>query len=204
MNTHGIPRISKTLTAIRRLSPVFHTTDALRAGVHPKSLYRLRDTGRIERLDRGLYRLADLPAMSNADLITVALKVPRGVICLVSALYYHELTTQIPHMVYCAVRRPGYHPRVSTPPVQFFSLSAATFDAGIEEYSMDGTKVRIYSIEKTLADCFKFRNRIGLEVAVEALRLYRERRKSRIDDLVRFATVCRVERVMRPYLEAIL
>jgi len=194
----------RAVTTIRQLSPVFRTADALKAGIHPETLYGLRDAGRIERLERGLYRLADLPGIGNLDLVTVAMKVPHGVICLISALSFHELTTQIPHRVDCAVQRAAYRPRITAPPVHYASFSDREFAAGIEDHDMDGVKVRIYSAEKTLADCFKFRNQLGQDVVIEALRTYRTRRRPRVDDLLRFADVCRVGKIMRPYLEAIL
>jgi predicted transcriptional regulator of viral defense system len=196
--------LDRAITTIRTLGSVFRTADALKAGIHPETLYGLRDAGQIERLERGLYRLADLPGIGSPDLVTVAMKVPHGVICLISALSYHELTTQIPHRVDCAVRRAAYRPRITAPPVHYVSFCDQEYSAGIEEHDMDGVKVRIYGAEKTLADCFKFRNQLGQDVVIEALRTYRARRRPRIDDLLRFAEACRVRQVMRPYLEAIL
>lgn len=180
------------------------TKDAIAAGVHPRVLYALRDSGVLERLSRGLYRLADAPPLANPDLVTVALRVPESVICLVSALAFHRLTTQIPHEVYIALLRGSEPPRIEHPPIRNFWFTRAAFEAGIERHELDGYPVRIYSPEKTLADCFKYRNKLGLDTVVEALRLYKENRRANVQALTHFAEICRVMKVMRPYLEAIL
>jgi predicted transcriptional regulator of viral defense system len=179
------------------------TREVLRAGVHPRTLYAMQSSGELERLARGLYRLAGLPPLSDPDLATVAKCVPQGVICLISALAYHELTTQIPHEVHLALPRTARHPTLKFPPLRVFRFSRQAFEAGIETHTIDGLPVRIYSPEKTLADCFKFRNKIGLDVAIEALRAYRGRRRRRLQEVLRCARLCRVENVIRPFLEAI-
>jgi predicted transcriptional regulator of viral defense system len=188
----------------RRRGGILSTGEALRKGVHPRTLYAMRDAGVLVRLSRGLYRLADLPPLGNPDLVSVALKVSSGVVCLISALAYHELTTQIPHEVHVAIARGAEPPRLDHPPLRVFWFSGKAFTEGMESREVDGVPVRIYSPEKTLADCFKYRNKIGLDVAIEALRLYRDRRHVKVGELMRLARVCRVERVMRPYLEAAL
>lgn len=188
----------------RRHGGVLRTRDALRLGVHPRTLYRMRETGDLEQLSRGLYRLRGLPRLSSPDLVPVALKVPQGVICLISALAFHDLTTQVPHQVYLALPRGAEPPRISFPPLRVFWFTEPAFTEGIEVHKIDGVPVRVYSPEKTIADCFKYRNKIGLDVALEALKLYRGRQKSRVDELLRYAAICRVEKIMRPYLEALL
>jgi len=188
----------------RRHGGVLRTSEAIRLGIHPRTLYAMRDGGMLECLSRGLYRLADLPSLGNPDLVAVALKVPGGVICLISALAYHELTTQIPHEVHLALPRGAEPPRLEHPPLRVFWFTGEAFTAGVDTHQLDGIPVRIYSVEKTLADCFKYRNKIGLDTAVEALKLYRSRGRLRVNELIQFARICRVEKVMRPYLEAIL
>jgi len=178
------------------------TREALVEGIHPRTLYRLRDAGEIEALARGVYRLTDMPPLTNPDLATVAKRVPKGAICLISALAFHELTTQIPHIVHLAVSRNTRPPRLKYPPIQVYRFSREAFEAGIEEHSIDDVDIRVYSAEKTLADCFKYRNKIGLDVAVEALRTYRNQRGSRLQQVLEYARICRVESVIRPYLEA--
>jgi len=198
----------RTREAVRRLcrehGGIIRTAQAIRAGIHPRSLYALRDVGFLERLERGLYRLAELPEIGQPDLVTVALKVPSGVVCLISALAFHELTTQIPHEVSIALPRHTEPPRLRFPPIRVYWFAAKAIDAGVETHKLDGVSVRIFGAEKTLADCFKYRNKIGLETAVEALRFYSERRRLNVDALMRYAAIDRVKNVMRPYLEAVL
>lgn len=160
--------------------------------------------GVLEQVSRGVYRLADSPPLGNPDLVTVATRIPAGVICLISALSFHELTTQIPHEVHVALATGAEEPRVDFPPIRAYRFDGQSYSEGVEVHDLDGVGVRIYCAEKTLADCFKFRNRIGLDIAVEALRSYRERKTLRRDELVRYASICRMRKVMQPYLEAIL
>lgn len=188
----------------RRHGGVPRTMQAVRSGVHPRTLYAMRDNGSLERLSRGLYRLADLPPLGAPDLVTVAKLVPAGVLCLISSLSLHELTTEIPHEVYVAIARGAETPRLEHPPLRVFRFSGAALCEGVETHDMDGCEVRVYSAAKTVADCFKFRNKLGLEIALEGLKRYLASRKSSVDDLMHFARVCRVETVMRPYVEAIL
>ncbi|MCX5844611.1 MAG: type IV toxin-antitoxin system AbiEi family antitoxin domain-containing protein [Deltaproteobacteria bacterium] len=183
---------------------ILRTSVALKAGIHPRTLYAMRDSGILEQLARGLYRLSDMSPMSNPDLQSVAMKIPSGVICLISALAYHELTTQIPHVIYLALPRKARQPKLTYPPTQIFRFTGRSFSEGIETEKIDGISVRIYCPEKTIADCFKYRNKIGLETAIEALRTYRRRKIIKANELMQYARICRVEKVMRPYLEAIL
>ena len=194
---------ARALVLFRAAPGGLRTTEALRRGVHPRTLYALRDRGLIEPLARGLYRLADLPPLGEPDLVAVARKVPRGVVCLVSALAHHELTTQIPHAVHVALERESERPRLEYPLVEVYWYSAAAFRAGIEEVELDRVPVRIYDAEKTVADCFKYRGRIGNDVALEALRLWAARRGRSVDRLLAYARVDRVERIIRPYLEVL-
>lgn len=197
-------RFEKAKNIFRQHGGVLKMSEAVQAGIHRKMLYAMRDAGIIEKLDRGLYRLADLPPLGNPDLVSVAMKVPTGVICLISALSFHEITTQIPHEVYIALRRGTESPRLEHPPVRVFRFTGEAFTEGIETPKVDGIQIRIYNPEKTLADCFKYRNKIGLDIAVEALKLYRERKRVKVNEVMRYARICRVEKVMRPYLEALL
>ena len=194
----------KAIRVFRRHGGVLRTSEAIRHGIHPRTLYAMRDAGVLERLSRGLYRLADLPPLSNPDLVAVARRAPTGVICLISALAYHELTTQIPHEVYVALPRGAEPPRLDHPPVRIFWFTGEAFAEGIDTYEVDGVSVRIYGAEKTLADCFKYRNKIGLDTTVEALKRFVTSRRVNVDELMAYARICRVEKVMRPYLEALL
>ena len=197
-------RFKKAKNIFRRHGGVLRMSEALYAGIHRRMLYSMLEAGVIEQLSRGLYRLTDLPPLGNPDLVSVSLKIPNGVICLISALAYHEITTQVPHEVYVALERGTEAPRLNHPPLRVFWFSGEAFTVGIEKHKIDGVPVRIYSAEKTIADCFKYRNKIGLDTAIEALKLYRKRKRFKTDDLMKFARVCRVEKIMRPYLEALL
>ena len=197
-------RFDRAAAVFRRHGGILRTSQVLQAGIHPSTLYAMRDDGTLEAVSRGVYRLADSEPLGNPDLVTVATRVQGGIICLISALAFHELTTQIPHEVHVALKRGAEMPRLDYPPIRVYWISNKAYCAGVETHGLDGVSVRIYSPEKTLADCFKFRNKIGLDTAVEAVRFYRERRNVKVDALMRYAEICRVEKVMRPYLEALL
>jgi len=197
-------RFDKAIAVFKLNGGILRTSQALQAGIHPSTLYTMRDVGTLEVVSRGVFRLADSEPLGNPDLVTVATRVPSGVICLISALAFHQITTQIPHEVHVALQRGAELPRLGHPPIKIYWFKEQAFTAGVDTHKLDGVDIRIYSLEKTLADCFKFRNKIGLDTAVEAVRFYRERRSVNVDALMRYAAICRVEKVMRPYLEAIL
>ena len=182
---------------------MLRTGQALQLGIHPRTLYALREEGQVVPGTRGLYRLADAPELSDPDLATVAAKIPTAVVCLLSSLTYHNLTTQIPHQVYIALPRHASYPRLEHPPLRIFQFSRASYEAGIETSRVEGVDLKVYCPAKTVVDCFKFRNQIGLDVALEALRDAWRHKKVTMDDLWRFAQVCRVTNVMRPYLESV-
>lgn len=192
------------LNLFRQHGGILRTAEALRLGIHPRTLYAMRDSGMLEQLSRGLYRLADLPPLSNPDLVTVALKIPKAVICLVSALAFYELTTQIPQALDVALRNRAERPRLGYPPLRVFWFSGPAWSEGVETHQIDDITVRMYCPEKSIADSFKYRRKIGLDIALEALRLYRQRDPVDVSKLLNYARICRVERVMRPYLEALL
>jgi predicted transcriptional regulator of viral defense system len=194
----------RALSIFRANGGVLKTQRAMKLGIHPRTLYALRDDQFLEQLDRGLYRVADGKPLDSPDFVTVALKVPKGVICLISALAFHRMTAQVPHAVYLAIEANDQAPALRYPPLRLFWYSKAVFEDGVTNVGMDGIKVRIYSAERTLADCFKYRNKIGTDVCVEALNLYRRRGRMKLERLEHYAKLCRVERVMRPYMEAIL
>ena len=166
-------------------------------------LTRLIEGGLLERVSRGLYRLPSHPGSEHEGLATVAAKVPQAVFCLLTALQFHEPTTQLPRQVWIAMPRGSHVPRLDYPPIKMVQMTGAVYTAGIEEHLRDGVTLRVYSAAKTVADCFKHRNKIGLDVALEALKDARAKRMASADDLWRYAKVCRVANVMRPYLEAI-
>lgn len=197
--------ITKAREVFTEHGGMLRTSKALRLGIHPRTLYALRDSGEIEQVGRGLYRLSTAPALSSPDLVPIAIRIPRAVVCLISALAHHGLTTQIPHTIDIALPSHANVPKVSGVPLRIFWYPEPSFHAGVEVVAIDDVSVRIYSAEKTIVDCFKYRNKIGLDVAIEALRAYRDRtQKPNRAGLTKFAQINRVQKIMRPYLEAIL
>lgn len=180
------------------------TVEALQAGIHPRTLYALRDCGEIEQVARGLFRLTEIPAPGEPDLLTITKKVPQAVFCLLTALAFHNLTTQVPHAIEIALPRTARIPRLDHPPIKVFRFSAESLTAGVETHILDGASIRVYSREKTLADIFKYRNKVGLDVTLEALRAYRSQPKRDFQAVLKYARICRVEKIIRPYLEAIV
>ncbi|MGM0577600.1 MAG: type IV toxin-antitoxin system AbiEi family antitoxin domain-containing protein [Myxococcota bacterium] len=194
---------SRAVEAFRTHGGILRTKDVLKLGVHPRTLYRLRDEGVIERVSRGVYRLAAMPDLAHPDLVTVALRVPRAVVCLVSALAYHDATNEVPHEVQIALPRSTKTPRIDHPPVRVFWFSGPALSEGVEIVKVDGVEVRIYDLPKTVVDCFRFRNKVGLDVAVDALDQAVRRKGVRPADVLRYARLCRIESVILPYVEAI-
>ena len=200
----GKEKHKKNIAVMHKLGGLVRTKEAICAGIHPRSLYEMLADSVIEKLSRGLYRLVELPPLGNPDIVSVSKRVPNGVICLISALAFYEITTQIPHEVYLAVSRNAIVPKIDYPPIRVFRFSGASYAEGIEVKKVDGVPVRIYNPPKTVADCFKYRNKIGIEIAVEALKRYRQTKHFSVDTMLYFARTCRVENVMRPYLAALL
>ena len=167
------------------------------------ALTRLTAAGLLEKIGRGLYRLPSAQGSEHEGLVTIAAKVPQAVFCLLTALQFHELTTQLPRQVWIAMPRGSHVPRIDYPPIKMVQFTGEAYSEGIETVERDGTQLRVYGVAKTVADCFKHRNKIGLDVALEALKDARARNKASMDEIWRYAKVCRVANVMRPYLESI-
>lgn len=189
-------------TLFRQHGGQLRLSEALARGLSRHQFYRLRDEGLIEPLSRGLYRLVDLPPIENPDLVATVSRFPHAVLCLISALDWHGITTQIPHQVHLAVERNARLPILDYPPVAGYRFSGQAFSEGIEQVEVDGITLQVYNPEKTLADCFKFRNRIGMDVVLEALELYRTRKAFLPGKIMEYANICRVAKVMAPYVEA--
>lgn len=182
---------------------MLRTADAINLGIHPRILYQLRDAGVIQPLTRGLFRLEKMPDLSRESLVVVAKKAPRGVICLISALDFHDITDQIPNQVFFALPKDVNPPRLNYPPLRIFHFSTACYQAGIQDHVLDGVAVKIYGPEKTVVDCFKFRNQIGLDVAIDALKQCIQKYHSKPANFMEFARICRVDNIIKPYLEAL-
>ncbi len=188
----------------RENNGILRTGKAKQLGINEPTLIQMCNEGLLVKESRGLYRLADLPPLSNPDLVQVAIRVPSSVICLISALNIYQLTTQIPYKIYIALPREVKAPRIEYPPLDIVYLSKKPYSAGIEEHILDGIIVRVYSREKTIADCFKFRNKIGLDIALEALKDYLRQPNRDIQEILGYASINRVEKILRPYLQAAL
>ncbi len=199
--THYAPTARAALTIFRQHRGLLRASEALQLGIHPRTLYALRDAGAIEQFGRGLYRLADLPPLSNPDLVIVATRYPQAVICLISALAFHGLTMQVPHQVDVAIQAQAATPTLGQPPLRVFRFSGPAWTEGVSTHRIDGVSVRIYDPAKSIADVFKYRNKIGLDVALEVLKEYRARRDFDRERLLKYAAICRVKQVIRPYLE---
>lgn len=178
--------------------------EAIKLGVPEYIIYDMTKNGDLVKEARGLYRLAESEPIGNPDFVQVSLLVPKGVVSLISALYFYKLTTQIPHQIYITLPRGTDQPKIEYPPLKVFFRSAKQYRAGIEEHTLDGVAVKIYSKEKTVTDCFKYRRQIGKDVAIEALKDYMHHSSPDINLLIEYAKINRVEKILRPYIETLL
>ena len=192
------------LRPVLRKAALIRTRDLARLGVPRTALQVPLADGRISHLSRGIYAVAGHAVTEHHGLAQAAVRVPHGVICLLSALVFHELTTQSPHEVWIAINRKARHPVNGNPPLHVVRFGGKALTAGVVEHKIDGIGVRIPSPAKTVADCFKYRNKIGIAIAVEALREGWAKRRFTIDELLAMAQVCRVHNVLRPYLESLV
>jgi len=202
----NMPSMSDLATRVLelvRVTGILRPRDLDPLGIPRVYLGRLQKAGRLERIGRGLYVLPSAEVTENRTLAETAKLVPNGIICLLSALRFHELTTQAPFEVWVAIGEKAWRPRLEYPRLRVVRFSKAALSEGVEEHQLEGVPVRLFGVAKTVADCFKYRNKIWLDVAIEALRECRRQRRCSMDDLWHFAQVCRVQNVMRPYLEAL-
>jgi predicted transcriptional regulator of viral defense system len=187
---------------IARKKRLFRLSEAKQAGIHPEAVRRLTSRGQLVRIGRGLYAPHSLEPTEHHTLAEVAKRVPKGIVCLLTALRFHGLGTQNPRDVWLAVDRRAGIPKIDFTPVRIIRMSGDALSTGIEEHDIDGVQVRITSPARTAVDCFKFRNKIGIDVAVEALKDYRRVRKGSVDELWRQADRLRMSKVIRPYWDA--
>ncbi len=183
---------------------VLRPRDLARADLPSDYLWRLYRKEKLERVGRGLYALPGADLTEHHTLAEAALRVPHGVVCLLSALRFYDLTTQAPYEVWMAIDVKARHPKEKIIPLRIVRFSGEALTAGVEEHDIEGMSVKVYNPAKTVADCFKYRNKIGLDVALEALRDCWRKRLTTADDLWHYAEVCRVARVMRPYMESLV
>ena len=197
------PSHTDRLLRLARRKSLLRPSDLAELGIPRVYLTRLTAGGQLAKAGRGLYRLAETTLSENESLAIVAARVPQAVFCLLSALQFHALTTQLPRQVWIALPQGSHVPRIDYPPVKLIQYTGDAFTRGIETHRIDRVDLRVYSAAKTVADCFKHRNKIGLDVALEALKDARSKKKVSADALWRYAKICRVANVMRPYLEAV-
>ncbi len=191
------------LLALARERGILRTRELAELGIARTYLQRLQRAGYLERVSRGLYVARGWDPSEHHTLAQVGKRVPQGVICLLSALRFHELGTQQPFEVWLAIPVKGWRPHAPDLPLHIVRFSGAAYSEGVEEHELESVPVRVYGPAKTIADCFKYRNKIGLDVALEALRDGWRRRRVTMDELWRYARVCRMTNVMRPYLESL-
>jgi predicted transcriptional regulator of viral defense system len=197
-------KIKEAVQLFEKNSGVLRTSQATSAGVQPRTLYWMRDNGVIDRLSRGVFHLRSFPLPSNPDATAVMKRIPKAVLCLVSALEYFEIGTQIPSAVHIALPKGMKTPKVDSPRIKVFRMGYTSLTEGVEYINVSGTDIAVFNPAKTVADCFKFRNRIGLDIAVEALQEVIKKGKASPSEIMRYAKVNRVDSVIRPYLVALL
>jgi len=203
-NMPDMDNVAERLINLTRSQGLIRPCDLIPMGISRVSLTRAVRRGQLERVGRGLYGLPGREVSAHGSLAEVARRVPKGVVCLLSALRFHGLTTQAPFEVWLAIENKSLAPKLDYPPLRIVRFSGAALTEGVEEHVVDGVTVRVTGVAKTVADCFKYRNKIGLDVAMEALREAWHEKRMTSDDIWRYAKVCRVANVMRPYLESLV
>lgn len=193
---------SQQILTIVKKKGMLRPRDLDQYGIPRVYLSRLCERGLLQRVDRGLYVLPGVEVTEHHTLAEACKRIPNGVLCLLSALRFHQLTTQAPFEIWMALKGTTWQPRIDRPKIRFVRFSGSAFETGIEQHTIEGVSVKVYNPAKTVADCFKYRNKIGMDVALEALRECRRERKCTNDELWEYAKVCRVAKVMRPYMEA--
>lgn len=196
-------KIEEAIRIFKEHNGIMRTSEALDAGIYRRTLYFMRDEGYLTMLQRGVYQLSEKEPLGYPDLVIVAQKIPNAVICLISALDIHELTDQIPHQVHIALPRTSRDPVMNYPPIKVYRFSEETLKAGVDIQNIDGVDIKVFNPVKTIADCFKFRNQIGKDVAIEALKEGIKTKKATYQEILKYAELCKVKNVIQPYLEAI-
>lgn len=204
MQQHGdMENSSQSILYLARQRGLIRPRDLNESGLPSVALTRLVRQGLLTRVGRGLYALPDRSVSEHGSLAEIASKHPQAIVCLLSALRVHDLTTQSPFEVWLAIPNKARAPKMDYPPLRIVRFSGAALTDGIEEHQIDGVTVRVTNVARTVADCFKFRNKIGLDVAMEALNEAWRARRVSMDELWHYASVCRVANVMRPYMESL-
>lgn len=195
---------AKLIKFLRKKGGMASYSELSKAGFNKTLLKTSLKNNRVNRVDRGLYRLSENMSFSNPDLVAISIKIPRGVICLLSALAFHEATNEIPKYVDVAIPRGTHENRIKYPPIRFYRFGPKVWEAGIENREIDDHKIKIYCLAKTVVDCFKFRNRIGVNVAREALKVAITEKHIEPKEIMQYAKICRVDKIIKPMLETML
>jgi len=198
------PRTQELMSFFQSHGGVARFSAILKAGFHPDSLSALEKEGKVEKIARGLYRITNYTPGSHPDLVVASLQAPKGVICLLSALSFHEATNEIPKYVDIAIPQGTHANRIKYPPVKFYRFAPKAWKIGIEKHEVENHQVKIYSLAKTIADCFKFRNRIGVDIARDALKFAIAEKDIKPKEIMEYAKICRVDSIIKPILEAMI
>lgn len=198
------PRTQELINFFKSHGGVVRFADILKAGFHPDLLIAIEKARKVEKIARGLYRITNYSPGSHPDFVIASLQAPKGVICLISALSFHEATSEIPRYVDIAIPQGTHANRIKYPPVKFYRFAPKTWKAGVEEHEIEGYKIMIYNLAKTIVDCFKFRNRIGVAIARDALKVAVTEKKIKPKEVMKYAKICRVSSIIKPILEAMI
>ena len=198
----GVSKLEQALE-LTRSRGVVSSKDFEEQGIPYSYLQRLEQQGILIRSNRGVYTCVEGEITEKHSLVEVCKRVPQGVVCLLSALQFHQLTTQWPWQIWLAIENKAHRPKINFPPVRLIYMSGEAFTSGIEEHSVEGVTVRVFNVAKTVVDCFKYRNKVGKDVAIESLRDYLSEQRGTRSELYRYGEICRVKNVMCPYLDAL-
>jgi len=198
------PKEAELIQFLKQKGGMASFSELDKAGFNKALIKVSLENDNIERLDRGLYGLSEGMSFSNPDFVAISIKIPKGIVCLLSALAFHEATNEIPKYIDVAIPRGTHESKVKYPPVKFYRFAHDAWKAGVEKHKIEGHKIKVYSLAKTVADCFKFRNRIGINIAREALKIAIIEKQIKPKEIMKYAKICRVDRIIKPILESIL
>jgi len=199
-----VPKGVTLINFLKKKGGLASYAEIIEAGFSKAILKTILNSGQIQKIDRGLYRLSKGSLLSNPDVVAVSIKVPKGIMCLLSALSFHEATIEIPHYVDIAIPRGTHANKIKYPPVRFYRFAPNVWEAGLEEHEIEGHRIRVYGLARTIADCFKFRNKIGMDVARDALKVAVTEKGIKPKEIMLYARICRVDSIIKPILEAML
>ncbi|MBU0502626.1 MAG: transcriptional regulator [Candidatus Margulisbacteria bacterium] len=199
-----VNKMEKLVKLVKAKGGIAGYSEIRGAGIDKAVLQASVKSGQVTRIDRGLYQLTQGVSLSNPDLVSASIKVPKGVICLLSALAFHEATNEIPSYVHVAIARGQHANKIKYPPVKFHRFAPDIWPAGIESHKIGECTIKVYSLARTVVDCFKFRNKIGLDVAREALKTAVTEKDVKPQEIMKYAKLCRVESIIKPVLEALI